>query len=74
MSKKEEHPITTRPRILRLAEVCYRTGLCRGTIYALIKEGNFAPKVQISVRAIGFIESDIDAWIENRFKVVGASV
>ena len=52
--------------IIRLPKAIEKTGLSRSSIYSLINAGAFAPKIQISIRAIGFLESDIDAWIAAR--------
>lgn len=52
--------------IIRLRQTVEKTGLSRSTIYNLMNAGTFAPKIQISVRAIGFLESDVDAWIAAR--------
>ena len=52
--------------IIRLREAIKKTGLSRSTIYNLMSAGTFVPKIQISTRAIGFLGSDIDAWIEAR--------
>lgn len=52
--------------IIRLRKAIEKTGLSRSTIYNLMSAGTFAPKIQISARAIGFLESDVDAWIEAR--------
>lgn len=52
--------------IIRLRKTIEKTGLSRSTIYNLMSAGTFVPKIQISTRAIGFLESDIDAWIEAR--------
>ena len=53
-------------RILRMAEVEARTCLSKSTIYALIGKGRFPKSVPLSVRARGFLEHEIDAWIEER--------
>ncbi len=53
-------------KIIRLPKVIEKTDLSRSTIYNLINSNQFVPKIQISVRAIGFLESDIDAWIAAR--------
>ncbi len=52
--------------IIRLRETIEKTGLSRSTIYNLINAGSFVPKIQISTRAIGFLESEIDEWIAGR--------
>ena len=51
--------------ILRLPAVIAKTGLRRSAIYIRIKQGEFRP-VQLGSRAIGFLESEIDAWIATR--------
>ena len=49
--------------ILRLNHVKVRTGLARSTIYERIKEGDFPAQVSLGPRAVGWLESDIEAWI-----------
>ena len=54
-------------RILRLPEVINRTGLSRSTIYVLLsdKQSTFPRPIKIlGARAIGFIESEINSWIQ----------
>ena len=54
--------------ILRLPVVKARTGLSRSTIYLRIKEGTFPKPVNIGARAVGWVESDIADWINQRIK------
>lgn len=51
---------------IRLPEVQARTGLKKSTIYAAIKAKTFPSQVSLGGRAVGFLSSDIDAWIEAR--------
>lgn len=51
-------------RLIRVPEVLRRIGLSRTTMYELIKEGRFPDKIIISSRSVAFVESEIDAWIE----------
>lgn len=53
-------------KILRLEATCERTGLAKSTIYARIKLGDFIAPVRLGPRCIGFLENEIDAWIESR--------
>ena len=53
-------------RILRDPEVRERTGLSRTTRWRLIRKGRFPPAVCISAAAIGWKESDIQRWIDER--------
>ena len=52
-------------RLIRVPEVLRKVGFSRTTMYELIKEGRFPDKVIIGARAVAFVESEIDAWIEN---------
>lgn len=52
-------------RILRRKQVEARTGLSRSTIYARIAEGTFPSPIDLGgCRAVGWIESEINAWVE----------
>ena len=52
--------------ILRLPQVIKRTGLGRSTIYQLVKDGKFSPPIALSVRAVGWLESDVNAFLQSR--------
>jgi prophage regulatory protein len=67
-------------RILRLPEVKARTGLGRSSIYEKMTVGLFPQKVSITSHCVGWLESEITAWINARIdesrqpkKVEGAS-
>ncbi len=50
-------------RILRRKEVESRVGLRRSTIYQRVAEGTFPPPVNLGVRAVGWVEAEIDQWL-----------
>ena len=50
-------------KLLRLPAVVDRTGLSRATIYLMISRGEFPRQKQIGPRAVGWLESDIESWI-----------
>ena len=52
--------------ILRLPEVKARTGLSRSTIYLRIAEGNFPTPIPLGGRAVGWIEDEIQQWLEQQ--------
>ena len=52
--------------ILRLPAVKARTGLSRSTIYLRISEGNFPKPISLGGRAVGWVESDIQAWLQQQ--------
>ncbi|MBY0429345.1 MAG: AlpA family transcriptional regulator [Alphaproteobacteria bacterium] len=56
----------TQRRMLRLPDVMAKTGLKRSSIYAYVKEGKFPAPTLLGVRACGWLEADVDAWIESR--------
>lgn len=49
--------------LLRLKQVEQRVGFKSSLIYQKISEGTFPTQVQLGLRAVGWIESEIDAWI-----------
>lgn len=49
--------------LLRLKQVEQRVGLKRSSIYQQISEHTFPAQVQLGMRAVGWLESEIDAWI-----------
>jgi prophage regulatory protein len=53
-------------KIIRLPRTIEKTQLSRSTIYSLIKAGDFPQQIKLSSRAMGFLESEVDAWVEAR--------
>lgn len=53
-------------KILRLREIIARTGLSRTTIYDYVSRGTFPAPIRLGPRAIGWLESEVHAWIEQR--------
>ena len=53
-------------QILRLRQVKARTGLGRSTIYCLVKEGKLKPPIKLGVRARGWLDTDVDEFIQSR--------
>ena len=62
MSDKPSSPLI----ILRLKHVKPRVALSRSAIYSRMAAGDFPPPLHLGPRAIGWLRSDIDAWIESR--------
>jgi len=61
------------PAILRRKQVEARTGLGRSTIYAKVAAGEFPAPVQLSTRAVGWVEAEISRWLEARIAASRAS-
>jgi prophage regulatory protein len=58
--------------IIRMPELRARTGLSKSCIYNYIRAGDFPRPVLLGARAKGWIEADIDRWIESR-RTAGAA-
>lgn len=52
--------------LLRLPEVCQRTGKRRSSVYRDIAAGTFPPPVKLGERASAWPEHEITAWIAER--------
>ena len=55
-----------RKRLLRLAEVMWRTGLPRSSLYSLMDRDLFPANVSIGPRAVAWREEEVAEWIEYR--------
>lgn len=57
---------TTRDAILRMAEVTRAVGLARATVYRMMHAGTFPQSIPLSGCAVGWLRSEIEAWITAR--------
>ncbi len=53
-------------KVLRLPAVKSRTGLSRSSIYLHISSGKFPYPINLGERAVGWLEADIEKWIDDR--------
>jgi prophage regulatory protein len=53
-------------RILRLADVEAYSGLKYARIYELMAEGTFPRSVRLGPKAVGWVQSEIEAWVAAR--------
>jgi prophage regulatory protein len=60
--------VQTTLTILRRKQVQARTGLSRSTIYLKISEGTFPKPVSLGARAVGWVESEIEAWLSRQIE------
>jgi prophage regulatory protein len=58
--------MTEQKRIIKLPEVIRKVGLGKTEIYQRISEGTFPKQVRLGGRSVGWVESEIDDWIEKR--------
>jgi len=54
--------------ILRLNATLAKTGLSRSVLYSKISKGEFPKQINLSERSIGFLEDEVDGWIDERIK------
>lgn len=59
--------------ILRRPEVEARTGLGCSTIYDGIKAGTFPAPIQLGPKSVGWVESEINAWLAARIAARNAT-
>ena len=55
-------------KILRLPEIISLTGLSRSTIYNRVATGNFPTSISLGGRSVGWVSSEVDAWLHNQIK------
>ena len=51
-------------KINRLPAVIDKTGLSRSSIYLRMSKGEFPQSISLGDRAIGWLEADIEQWLE----------
>lgn len=51
-------------RFLRLPQVKQMTGLSKSTIYDRVQQGGFPAPVKLGNRAVGWVEQEIQHWID----------
>jgi prophage regulatory protein len=52
--------------IVRLPQVKSRLGLSRSTIYKMVQEGRLAKPIALGARAVGWLNSDIEEFLDER--------
>lgn len=53
-------------RVLRKKLVREKTGLSSASIDRKERAGDFPARIHLGIKAVGWIETEIDAWIETR--------
>jgi prophage regulatory protein len=54
--------------ILTLPDVKRSTGLSRSTIYLRIAQGTFPKPVSLGGRAVGWLEAEVQQWLQRRIE------
>jgi prophage regulatory protein len=58
-------------KILKLNDVIEITALSRSTIYAYIANKKFPAPIQLGTRAVGWLENEIEAFLDERAQLRG---
>jgi len=53
-------------KILRLPVIKELTGLSRSSIYLRISKGQFPSSISLGGRAVGWLESDVESWLDEK--------
>jgi prophage regulatory protein len=52
--------------VLRLPQVIERCGFSRSAIYKAIAAGTFPRPIRLGLRAVAWVESDVEEWLANK--------
>jgi prophage regulatory protein len=55
-------------KLIKLIDVKNTTGLARSTIYKYISDGSFPKPVRLGVKAVAWVESEVQEWIQERIE------
>ncbi len=53
-------------QVIRTVELANILGVSKQTLWRMEKRGDLPRKVSISERAVGWLKSDIEAWLESK--------
>ncbi|WP_186082031.1 helix-turn-helix transcriptional regulator [Burkholderia gladioli] len=53
-------------KVLRLIGVLDTVGVKKTTLYRWIREGTFPAPVQLGIRSVGWLATDVQQWVESR--------
>ena len=53
-------------RVVRKPEALNRVGLSDPTIWRMEKEGRFPKRIHLGPQSVGWLESELVAWLEKR--------
>ncbi|MEJ5152553.1 helix-turn-helix transcriptional regulator [Comamonas sp. MYb396] len=56
-------------RVLKLKDVLSKTGLGKTSLYKLVSLSEFPKPISLGLRSVGWLESEIEAWIQEKIHV-----
>ena len=60
--------------VLRRKQVQHITGLSRSSIYAKVSEGTFPKPIKLSERSVGWLEHEIQQWLQSRVSATRGAI
>lgn len=54
------------PQVVAIKDACVQLGIGRTTLWSLCRSGAFPQPIAITTRRRGFLQSDLDAWLQAR--------
>lgn len=61
-------------QMLRIGEVCRRTGLSKSQIFRLVDGCGFPAPIKLSARATAWIEAEVEGWLRARITATRQAV
>jgi prophage regulatory protein len=52
--------------VLRTTDVCSSLRISRTTLHRLRERGDFPPPIKLGPNSVGWLSSDVQAWLESR--------
>lgn len=65
----DQHQPVQSSVLIRLPEVLRRTALSKTSIYDLAKSGDFPASIPLGGKAVAWLESEVEQWIQSRIAV-----
>lgn len=65
---KTQENVGSTKKIIRLRQVLAKTGQSRSGLYSAVSKGAFPSPVKLSERCVGWLDDEVDAWIESRVR------
>ena len=53
-------------KIIRVKQLCEILSVSRSTLWRMEKDGHLPPRRQFAKRSVGWIESELNDWLESR--------
>lgn len=57
-----------KPSVIRFPAVKSRCGISHSNIYHQINQGTFPKPIKLGMRAVGWLETDIDEWLSRKIE------